>query len=537
MASLDPVSGALGRKAAVHLLRRATFGPRKRDIDQFAAYTADQAINQLLQTTAVPLPPPEPPTSADRDVDDGLMQEYFRGWAVEQMRTSGTSAIERLTFFLHTHFTTIRQVVDKSKALYYQNVLLRKYALGSLKTLARKISTDNAMLILLDGRLNVAGSPNENYAREFFELYTIGKGPQTSADNFTHYTESDIREAARVLSGYGYDDTYANIDPETGLPTGTLNSVQHDAGTKRFSSAFGNRTIAPIALQGNQATEAAALDELDQLVTMIFDQPETARHLCRKIYRFFVYYDITEEVERDIIAPLSEILRSNNYELRPVLEKLWKSKHFYDLDNGINTDDNRGALIKSPLDLVLGTLRFFQVGLPAAADPMALYEEAYQNGLLASMEDQGMIFYDPYDVAGYDAYHQAPGYNRNWISANFLARRYQFAALLMQGKNKHGEELGFQLDIVQYVRDPQNISDPSNPQAIVHEFVDNLLPEIISTERFNYFLNDLLLDNLSVINWQLEWNNYLNNGDDTAVRGQLEKLMKAILQSPEYQLF
>ncbi|MES2734161.1 MAG: DUF1800 family protein [Bacteroidota bacterium] len=537
MASLDPVSGALGQKAAAHLLRRTTFGPRKQDIDQFATLTADQAIGQLLQAQPQPQPPPVPPPNADREVDDGLMQEYFRGWAVDQMRISGLSALEKLTFFLHTHFTTIRQVVDKSKALYYQNVLLRSYALGNLKTLAQKISIDNAMLILLDGRLNEAGAPNENYAREFLELYTIGKGPQTSADNFTNYTESDIREAARVLSGYEYDETYANLDPETGLPIGILNVGRHDSGTKQFSSAFGNRNIAPNALQGKQATPAAALDELNQLVTMIFDQPETARHLCRKIYRFFVFYDITAEIEQDIIVPLSEVLQNNNYEIRAVLEMLWKSKHFYDLDNGVKTDDNRGGIIKSPLDLVLGTLRFFQVPLPASSNLIAFYESTYKDGLLAMMEDQGMLFYDPYDVAGYDAYHQAPAYNRNWISANFLARRYQFATLLMQGKNKNGGELGFQLDIVLYVKNPQNITDASNPQLMVQEFIDNLLPEIISQERFDYFLNDLLLDNLSVINWQLEWNNYLNNGDDTAVRGQLEKLMKAILQSPEYQLF
>ncbi|MBC7920422.1 MAG: DUF1800 domain-containing protein [Ferruginibacter sp.] len=528
MASLDPVSGALGRKAAAHLLRRTTFGPRKRDIDQFATLSADQALAQLFQT--VPVPPSPLPFPKDEDGGDGLAQEYFRGWAVEGMRQSGNSAGEKLTFFLHTHFTTIRGVVDRSGALYYQNVLLRQYALGNLRELARKICVDNAMLVLLDGRLNEAGSPNENYAREFFELYTIGKGPQTAADNFTNYTELDIQQAARVFSGYKNDDTYANLDPDTGLPTGILKVDQHDAGTKQFSAAFGNRTVAPIAKQGNQATPAAALDELDQLVTMVFDQPATARHLCRKVYRFFVYYDITEEIERDIIVPLGALLQSSGYELRPVLEKLFRSQHFYDLDNGVDTDDNRGAIIKSPLDLVLGTLRYFNVALPT--ETAALYGEAYPS-LMRHMEDQGMIFYEPFDVAGYDAYHQEPGYHRNWISANFLARRYEFAALLMKTDMPfHGK-----LDIIGHVRDPQNITDPANPEQMVREFVDNLLPEVIKPERFNYFLNDLLLDNLSVFNWQAEWNAYLRTGDDAAVRGQLEKLTNAILQSPEYQLF
>ena len=266
---------------------------------------------------------------------------------------------------------------------------------------------------------------------------------------------------------------------------------------------------------------------------MIFNQDETARHICRKLYRYFVYYDITPEIETDIIEPLANTFRTNNYEFQPVLEQLLASEHFFDTDNAINTDDNRGAIIKSPLDLVMGALRFFPVTMPdSGVDLNTAFETSYRS-LLGNMDDQGLSLYDPPEVAGYPAYHQTPEFNRNWISNNGLARRYQFSDVLVN----NGDNQGFQLDIVAYVENSQNISDPSNAQTLVQELIDDLFPEIITPERFSYFKDDVLLDNLSDANWAGEWNNYQITGDDTAVRIQLENLVHALMQSPEYQLY
>ena len=520
MASLNPVTGTLGNRRSAHILKRGTFGPTRAEIGLFAGRTANQAMTDLFQTPAPPAPP------ADYDT--------FKSWWIGQMINSGSSIVEKMVFFYHTHFTTKEEVVGDRQALYHQNELFRYYALGDFKELTKKVCLDNAMMIFLDGRDNDRNNVNENFGRELLELYSIGKGPQIGAGDYTHYTEQDVKEAARVLSGYGNDEDFLTIDPDTGIPTsfvkndgGTV-ATAHDAEVKVFSDKFQNTTIQPNALVGDDATVDATLDELDQLIDMIFNQDETARHICRKLYRFFMYYEITPEIEQDIIEPLANTFRTNNYLIQPVLQQLFGSEHFYDADNAVVQDDNHAAIIKSPLELVVGTIRYFGIALPTPGTEE--FNDAVDNGILGPMRLQGMDLLEPYEVAGYPAYHQNPDFNRNWISHNHLARRYEYIAQLMTSMM----DFGFQLDPVAYVEN--NISDPSNAQVVVQELVDDLLPEIITTVRFDHFLNDILLDGLSMGNWTTEWFAYQGSGDDSAVRTQLEALFNALMQSPEYQL-
>jgi uncharacterized protein (DUF1800 family) len=520
MASLNPVTGTLGRRRSAHILRRATFGPNKSNINLYSGRTANQAMVELFQATPTPV--------ALTDFDN------FKGWWVEQMLNSGRSIVERMAFFYHTHFTAKEEVIGSSQALYHQNQLFRYYALGNFKELTKKICLDNAMMIFLDGRDNDRNNVNENFGRELLELYSIGKGPQIGPGDYTNYTEQDVKEAARVLSGYRNDEDFLTIDPVTGIPTsfvrndgGTV-ATAHDAEVKVFSQAFQNTTIQPNALVGEDATIVATLDELDQLVDMIFNQNETALHICRKLYRFFMYYEITAEVEQDIIGPMASTFRSNNYEILPVLQQLLESEHFYDSDNAVVQDDSHAAIIKSPLELVIGTLRYYGLALPASGTQA--FFDSVDNGILGPMNLQGMNLLEPFEVAGYPAYHQNPDFNRNWISHNQLARRYQYIGQLMSSM----DSFGFQLDAVAYIEN--NISDPSNAQLIVQELIDDLLPEIITSVRFDHFLNDILLDGLSMANWTTEWFAYQGSNDDSAVRTQLENLLNALMQSPEYQL-
>jgi uncharacterized protein (DUF1800 family) len=524
MASLAPFTGALDKKKAAHLLRRTTFGPTRKQVDRFIGMTPTVALTEIYQVPpalSVPswftLNPPE-----DSDVD---FIDMFRLWSLDLMRQGGnlgTSGFEKLGFFLHTVFTTRISVIDSYAALYYQFLLLRYYSSGSLKDLAKKISIDNAMLVLLDGRINVKGNPNENYARELFELFTIGKGPQVGAGDYTNYTETDIKSAAKVLSGWQVDDTFSNLDPETQIPQGKFSVDRHDFTSKTFSPAFQNTTITPTATTGS-AGELAGKKELEDLIEMIFAQKETAKNYCRKIYRFFMYYDITQEIETDIIAPLADFMIADNYNILNTIKRFLSSQHFFDEDTtSILSDNNRSAIIKSPLEVSLGTIRFFNI---QPVDP-------YKTNILLRLFEQGIDLYEPLDVAGYDAYHQEPAFNRNWISSNNLARRYEFAKWLITAN----EELGFPLDIVTYVKDPGNISNPASATAIVTELIAYMLPEDLSEIRFQYFYS-IFTDGFSEMNWMTEWNNYLSSGNDETVRFQLNKLVNALLQSPEYQLF
>ena len=560
MASLLPLNEPLGKKRAAHLLRRATFGPSLQLINQFQNLTPAQAVAQLTVPVTMPMPP------IDREAGIDIVQSvrannrainiqrvnFFRSWWMERMRFDNT-LVERMTYFLHTHFTTRREVVNDGVALYFQNQLFRYYALGNFKDLTGKISLDNAMLIFLDGRLNEVGFPNENYGRELLELYSIGKGDQIGSDDYTYYTEQDVQEAARVLSGYKNDPDFAYPDPDTGLAIGRQSlgngdvANRHDAQPKTFSDKFGGRVIAPPpeTMVGDRTTEAGALDELEQLKDMIFNEPATAKFICTRLYRFFCFYEIPETGPvQDYIEGLTETFYTNNYELLPVLTQLLTSQHFYELSDRLDqppadaeTDDPLGAIIKSPLEVVIHTLRAFDVAMPDEGSQMNKFYDTYIQ-LIKDLDGQGMDLYNPIEVAGYPAYHQFPGFNRNWISAVTLLNRYSFGAAITDGLRTADDDLLAKIDAVQFVDD--HISDPADARVVVNELIDFMFPEEVRDERRQFFLIQFLQDDDQGIldGWTQDWNNYKSGADDdTTVRPLLENLFAVLIASPEYQLF
>jgi uncharacterized protein (DUF1800 family) len=430
--------------------------------------------------------------------------------------------------------------------MYYQNILFRHYAFGDFRELFEKVCVDNGMLLFIDNATNDKDSPNENYAREMFELYSVGRGPQISDGNYTNYTEDDVKAATRVLTGYTNDETFATIDGDTLIPTGkiiteldggTEVASRHDAGSKQFSAAFGNQTIEPSTLHNGLATVEAARGELSDMIDMIFNQIETARFIVRKLYRFFVYYEISEDVETNVIQPLATIFRNADYSLETVVRTLLSSVHFFDQDNGITADDNKGAIIKSPVELVLNTCNLFDVTFPT--DNSVLYETVYQEGLLPAIDNQGLMLYEPYDVAGYAAYFQFPNFNRNWITPYSLAYRYKFADLLINGVNDADDPLGIQLDILDWVENSGHIADPSDATALVQSLIAWMFPYTLDTEndRFKFFRDDIFLEGFSQASWASEWTTYTSSGsNEVTVRNQLEVIVRALMQSPEYQL-
>ncbi len=385
MASLNPFTGPLGEKNAAHLLRRATWGPTPADIKSFAGKTAAEALDVLFTVPPVPSPPvdlktgatwvapPAHPAAVESvNSSQDVLFVYFKAWHIEQMRLSGNNLKERITYFYHTHLPAAWTKVASSEALYYQNVLYRHYAFGNFKDFFKKICLDNAMLLYIDGDSNDKDSPNENFAREMFELYSIGRGPQIAEGNYTNYTEDDIKAACRILTGWRFDDKFSYTDPDTGIPAGKPETIisqglpatelaaRHDKDPKVFTAAFGNQTIAPAVIIEDLATRDAAFQEFDDLIEMIFARPETARFICRKLYRFFVYWDITPEVETDIIGPLATTFLNGQYEMVPVLRQLLASQHFFDTDTAPTADNSIGAIIKSPLETHCGFTPVFQ---------------------------------------------------------------------------------------------------------------------------------------------------------------------------------
>jgi uncharacterized protein (DUF1800 family) len=325
------------------------------------------------------------------------------------------------------------------------------------------------------------------------------------------------------------------------------NASAHDNTVKTFSSRFPGAVVTPNAtlLNGGNATEASALDEISQLIENIYAQPETARNICRRVYRFYVYHEIGQVLDDTIIANMADTFKNSGFKLQPVLEDLFQSQHFYDAAVGVN-DDNFGGIIKSPLDLVIGTLRFFNVQLP---DYITSATDCYKEtgGLLGKLELMGMPFYNPFDVAGYDAYHQYPTFHRSWISTNYLAQRYDFIEELVKDPNNTPKGL---IDPFSFVKTKFSNAVASNAQELIKELVKYLLPlnenltytigadanSGLTATRMNYFLKAFLgtIDPSPETAWTTRWN---NNLDPETVQTQLASLFNALMQSPEYQLY
>lgn len=288
MASLSPLTGSLGHRRAAHLLRRTSFNYTKPKIDQIAGQTATQALNSLLQLNPLQLsqpiykdlatqgspvetwllPLPGTP-QASLPTDDFVLRRWnMIWWCNEALRDTGIG--HKMQFFFHQFMQSTANTARNSNFFDYLQ-LLRWGALGNFKKLAYKMVTDNNMLLYLNNAQNTKTNPNENFAREFLELFTIGKGPQIGPGDYTNYTEDDIIQAAKVLTGYRTKPNRDVVDPETGIPRGDVLISQHVTTNKTFSPKFNNTVI-------TGATTAAGMwVELQAFVDMIFAQPETAK--------------------------------------------------------------------------------------------------------------------------------------------------------------------------------------------------------------------------------------------------------------------
>ncbi len=585
------LTSQLGIKSAAHLLRRTCFGGSPEEIDTFSSLTPAEAVSRLFSSDLPSPPLPVDPLTGQNWIENAEASEpndlmsLFLTWSLGQMVGSELDDTvklpyifrERLVYFLHVHFTTQRGTVNDTRALYYQQALFRLFAFDgediiiptefpeeeedtivarNFKQLTKKISVDNAMLIFLDGRLNVKGSPNENYARELLELYSAGRGlegsnpePEFDGDYYT-FTEQDVQAGAQVLSGFDRDKNFQNIDEETGLPRGVVKggniANRHEGGTKTFSARLGDGSVIPDPklMIGDNPTEASVLDEISQFVDIIYNQNETAIHICRELYRFFVYHQVDDTLQAGVIQDMANIFKANDFKIQPVLEALFTSEHFYGEGAGL-ADDSFGGLIKSPIEMVIGYHRNFNIPLPDYSTDLNSYNE-YVGSLLRILNDQGMDYYEPYEVAGYAAYHQFPIFNRSWITTNYLTNRYNFIRSVISSDSE-GLETG-QVYILQFVEDNFPISVIRIPNDFIITIARYFLPLAedlsfettaggeLTAERLNYFkvvMFSFEIDADPEATWTLRW----DNGFDPETRAnQLKDLFNGMLQTPEYQL-
>lgn len=520
---LAPYTGPWTRAEVIHLMRRTLFGPLKADLDHFLGKTMEEAVNEILYTPFVP--PVEPvndynnPDFTDPAVPFGesflnaqldfsaelYRTESVRAWWIRQMLNSGRSIREKMTLFWHNHLPVQFYEALFGSMLYRYTKTLRENALGNFKDLMRAITLDPAMLIYLNGYLNSKNAPDENYAREIQELFVIGK------DLPSYFTEDDVKAAARLLTGWRTD----------GFSTFFF-ATEHDTGNKQFSAFYNNRLI-----QGQSGPGAGAA-ELDQFLDMLFEQPEAARYLCRKLYRFFVFHQIDAQTEQNIIEPLAQIFRANNYNILPVLDVLFKSEHFFDALN-------RGAVIKSPVDMVVGMFRLFDIKLPGNADLFDNFVISLQAAF--RMSDMLQMPGDPPNVAGWQAYYQKPSLDKLWINTGTLPRRGQFTEAMvyygifgLNGNRAYIDALNW----------AATLSNPSNVNDLINESLELLFGLPVS-QTVKDSLKPILLSGLPNDSyWTFGWDQW--EGDPTnemlagALRTRLQSYLWRVLQIEEFQL-
>ncbi len=524
---LDPYTGSWEFEQAAHLLRRASFGPTYQDIKDAVSMGMDQAVSALLADQPMPDPPvnyafsddpyvPVGETWIDAPYDPNINLVPYRrasllSWTLDQIRMEGMSLREKMTLFWHNHFATEMNVVNDPKFIYRYYSLLRENALGNFRELTKKITIDPTMLRYLNGNQNTVGSPNENYARELLELFTVGKGDLIAPGDYSNYTESDIAAIARVLTGWRVAG-YRTFNPNVSVAS-FFNPNLHDTGTKQLSYHFNNAVITNAGEQ-----------EYEILIDILFQQDQPARYIARKLYRWFVYYVIDDTVETNVIEPLAQLIVANDYEIKPALEALLKSQHFYDMAY-------IGPMIKNPIDFAVGLFKIFEVEIPSAL-------QAHYVSLLPIVDFLNLLqmaLFNPPSVAGWPAYYQEPSFYRIWTNSVTLPLRREATDLLSTTGYGQGDT-PIRIDVLAFAA---TLDNPLDPNALIDEMASILFPQPITEYQHDY-LKSVLLPGLPDYEWNDEYGAYLadpNNEDlANAVESKLRNLLSAMLAMPEFYL-
>lgn len=352
------------RSRVAHLLRRAGFGYTEAELDEFAARGFQGTLDHLLHYERV--------DNSELEAQLEVLQvdftriEEVKFWWLYRMLYTRRPLQEKMALFWHDHFATASRKVNSPPLMAGQLRLFHEHALGNFEHLLRLATRDPAMLIWLDNRLNRKGNPNENFAREVMELFTVGLG---------HYTEQDVKEAARAFTGYTL-----NADRQF-----VFNPRQHDGGPKTFMGETRNW-------------------DADDILARLVRHPATARALATKLFHFFVHPDPAPAT----IDRLAHTFVTSGFELRPLVRDLLGGPEFL-------SPRAYHALVKHPVELVVGALK-------------ALGVRNVGRDLPQITRRMGQDLLNPPDVSGWS-------WGEGWITATTLFHRFNFANRLASGRD------------------------------------------------------------------------------------------------------
>ena len=491
--TLAPYTTPLDKYRAAHLYRRLGFSASVQTINAAVGANAGTLVNSLINE-AVTMPPTPAPAWADWNnnnypADDDLAGQVRRAQS-EEWRISYTNGLlnnnlrDRLSFFWSNHFVTELDVYDCNSFLYYYVNCLQRNAIGNFRTFISEIGLTSAMLYYLDGVYNNGNNPNENYARELYELFSLGEG--------NGYTEEDIIETAKALTGYVERG-------EIGCEPVLFDPTKFDAGPKTILGQTGNWGY-------------------DDVINILFQQRpnEIAGFICQKLYEYFVHPDSSDDAgnAQMIISGMANTFVASNFEIAPVLAQLFSSQHFFD-------DEAIGVIIKSPFDIYLNLINETNF--------------AYDNGTILNVIDTsrllGQELFDPVDVAGWQR-------NRTWINTNFMIGRWLSSEVFLERfyQNNPEQFRTLAMDAVGAAD-----SNTSNPETVVSAIVDKITPKgLLTTQDFenamsvfkiedvpeNYYGSDYIPGGLGL--WMLSVS--------PEVPSQVFLLLMHLSRQPEFQL-
>lgn len=523
--SLAPYTGTWTKAEAAHLLRRTLFGPTFPQIQQAITDGMVATVDNLLQlpTTSAPLTfhPDEaiaafgttwinsPYPSSNAGPSNNARKISLAARTMERINTVNFSIQEKMCLFWANHFGV--NFDSESRALYQLHELYRANGLGNFKQLVKDVTINPAMLDFLNGNSNNQYSPNENYSRELLELFTVGKGPQVGPGDYSTYTETDIFEGAKVLTGWTNWEMYSDVNPTA---ISTFMPGLHDTSTKTLSSYFGNASIPD-----------AGANEYSNYIDIIFQQPNMAKFICRKLYRWFVNYDLTPTVESTVISDMATTLESNNWSILAVMDELLKSEHFYDVAI-------RGAIIKNPVEFIFS---FMKASMSEPTYDLATNYELYLNAYW-SCENLGMGIFSPPSVGGWTAYYQVPSFSKLWANSFYIKRRFEYSAwlTLYGGYNVGGNQWN-----VKALNLLDSLSNPGNAVAVIDDLETLFSPKPLSAAT-KIGLKAILTNGLPDFEWTVQYTDYINNPGNTTfsdpVRQRVEFVLVRFTQLPQFHI-
>jgi hypothetical protein len=571
--TLAKYTGEFGYKQKRHLLNRVLVGYAERHMKDLDGLTLDQAIDLIFKKPELGEPvnnyyhdfpaeeykkkylvddvkPGEPFISKAlfREEREGFVAEFagterlsaYETWTYANFYSQPTSAAGRLFLFLHT-LTPYKEDNVRLKALYYSFKLTYEGAWRNYKDYIYDVTLSDNMLYFLNLKFSKKEAPDENFAREVQELFTVGKRP------FSKFTEADVKAAARLL--VGWDSLYMeNLAGEGFVTKNIFNENNHDTGDKQFSKFYGNRLI-----KGRKGPDGGKL-ELNEFFDMIFETEEVAIYLSRRLVQFFVYPVLNDYVEENIIKPLAVVLRKSNYSLAEALKVLLKSEFFF-------AEEFYNAMIKSPMEYSMGLLKEFDLLKGHLTryennviynsffvedrkrfdskylDPIYLSYRIFKDAKHGYIGRQGYTFGNPPSVAGWQAYYQEPVYDLVWINSDSIKRRKELAESIIRNGIGFNDRTQLRFDLNVLLK---KTKDPSDINAFIRDLTKLITGADISEKALIRIKKSILGDNLPDYYWTdavRSFQNSPNYDNYNTLFGRVGQILSQIIDLNEIHVF